>query len=137
MSAPTVLFVCQHNAGRSQLGAHLLAHTAPGRFVATSAGITPADRINPVVAESLAELGIDATAARPRAVTVGDLAAAKIVVAMKPRLTLPGPVTGELIEWEFPDPDNWGIDGVRDLRDRVRIRVEELTDARGITWRTS
>lgn len=126
MTAPTVLFLCQHNAGRSQLGAHLLAHAAPERFTATSAGISPAEQINPVVAEALAELGIDTTTAHPRAVTVEDLVAADIVVTMKPGLTLPGPVTGELIEWEFPDPDSWGIDGVRDLRDRVHASVKQL-----------
>lgn len=127
MTAPTVLFLCQHNAGRSQLGAHLLTHTARERFTATSAGITPAQQINPVVAEALAELGIDTTTAHPRAVTVEDLAAADIVVTMKPGLALPGPVPGELIEWEFPDPANWGIDGVRDLRDRVQASVRRLS----------
>ncbi len=132
MTAPVVLFLCQHNAGRSQLGAHLLAHAAPGRFTATSAGISPAEQINPVVAEALAELGIDTTTAHPRAVTVEDLAAADIVVAMKPGLTLPGPVTGELIEWEFPDPDGWGINGVRNLRDNIRARVQEFAAQRGL-----
>ena len=66
---PTVLFICQHNAGRSQLGAHLLDLIAPGQFVSTSAGLKPAAEINPVVAESLNELGADTSAARPRLVT--------------------------------------------------------------------
>lgn len=123
---PTVLFICQHNAGRSQLGAHLLAHVAPGRVVATSGGISPAEHINPVIAEALGELGIDTSAAVPRSVTAADLESADIVVTMKPRLALPAPVAGRLVEWEFPDPDNWGIDGVRDLRDRVLARVREL-----------
>jgi arsenate reductase (thioredoxin) len=101
---PTVLFICQHNAGRSQLGAHLLAHELSDRVHATSAGIAPADQMNPVVAEALTELGIDTTGAKPRAVTAEDLAAADIVVTIKPGLTLPGPITGRLVEWEFPDP---------------------------------
>lgn len=123
---PTVLFICQHNAGRSQLGAHLLEHVATGRVNATSGGLSPAEHINPVIADALDELGIDTSAAVPRAVTAADLAAADIVVTMKPRLTLPGPVTGRLVEWEFPDPDNWGIDGVRDLRDRVLAQIQTL-----------
>ena len=123
---PTVLFICQHNAGRSQLGAHLLNHIAPGRVNATSGGIAPAEHINPVIAEALGELGIDTSAAVPRPVTTADLAAADIVVTMKPGLALPGPVTGRLIEWEIPDPNSWGIDGVRDLRDRVLEKVRAL-----------
>lgn len=125
-TTPTVLFICQHNAGRSQLGAHLLAHIAPGQVNATSGGLSPAEHINPVIAEALDELGIDTSAAVPRAVTATDLASADIVVTTKPRLALPGPVTGRLVEWEFPDPDNWGIDGVRDLRDRVLSEVRGL-----------
>jgi arsenate reductase len=123
---PTVLFICQHNAGRSQLGAHLLTYVAPGRANATSGGIAPAEHINPVIAEALNELGIDTSAAVPRPVTAADLAAADIVVTMKPGLALPGPVTGRLVEWELPDPDSWGIDGVRDLRDRVLEKVRAL-----------
>lgn len=123
---PTVFFICQHNAGRSQLGAHLLAHVAPGQVKATSGGLSPAEHINPVIAEALGELGIDTSAAAPRAVTAADLASADVVVTMKPRLSLPGPVIGRLVEWEFPDPDNWGIDGVRDLRDRVLTQIQML-----------
>lgn len=123
---PTVLFICQHNAGRSQLGAHLLTYVAAGRVDAISAGISPADQINPVVAESLGELGIDTSNASPRSVTVEDLASADIVVTMKPGLALPGPVAGELVEWAFADPDNWGIDGVRELRDRILTEVRTL-----------
>lgn len=122
----TVLFICKHNAGRSQLGAHLLTHVGTEQLVATSAGISPAETINPVIAESLQELGIDTSAARPRAVTVEDLASADVVVLMKPGLPLPGPVGGELIEWSFPDPSNWKAEGVRGLRDAVAEKVRGL-----------
>ena len=122
----TVLFLCQHNAGRSQLGAHLLEYVAPGRFTADSAGISPADEINPVVAAALQELHIDTSAARPRRVTAEDLATADVVVAMKPGLPLPGPVTGRLVEWEFPNPESWDLDGVRGLRDDILAAVREL-----------
>lgn len=123
---PTVLFICQHNAGRSQLGAHLLSVIAPDQFIATSGGLNPADEINPVVAESLHEVGADASAARPRLVTATDLATADVVVTMKPGLRLPGPVRGRLVEWEFPNPEAWDLDGVRGMRDAVGAEVHGL-----------
>ncbi|NIG66765.1 MULTISPECIES: low molecular weight phosphatase family protein [unclassified Microbacterium] len=122
----TVLFICKHNAGRSQLGAHLLGHVGDERLVARSAGISPAEKINPAIAESLHELGIDTSAATPRAVTVEDLDAADVVVLMKPGLPLPGEVRGELVEWSFPDPSNWEADGVRELRDAIDAKVRGL-----------
>lgn len=125
-SPPTVLFICQHNAGRSQLGAHLLDLVAPGRFVSASAGLNPATEINPVVAESLQELGADTSAARPRLVTEDDLASADVVVLMKPGLALPGSVAGRLVEWEFPNPEEWDLDGVRGMRDAVAAQVRAL-----------
>lgn len=123
---PTVIFICQHNAGRSQLGAHLLEVAAPDRFIATSAGVKPADQINPVVAEALREVGADTSAARPRLVTAEDLAVADVVVTMKPGLELPGPIQGRHLEWEFPDPENWDLDGVRTMRDGVDAAVRGL-----------
>lgn len=117
----TVLFICTHNAGRSQLGAHLLARHAGDRLIADSAGVHPAAAINPAVAASLDELGIDTSTSTPRAVTRDDLANADVVVLMKPGLELPGPVSGELVQWEFPDPADWTVDSdaVRELRDAV------------------
>lgn len=123
-----VLFICQHNAGRSQLGAHLLQHVDPDRVLADSAGMKPADGINPVVAEALHELGIDTSAAQPRRVTAADLATADVVVTMKPGLPLPGPVRDRLVQWEFPDPDSWNLEGVRGLRDAILLRVRGLAD---------
>lgn len=122
----TVLFICKHNAGRSLLGAHLLTHLGDERLVAMSAGITPAETINPAVAATLHELGIDTSAAKPRAVTTEDLDAADVVVLMKPGLPLPGTVRGELVEWSFPDPTNWEADGVRELRDPIDTKVRGL-----------
>lgn len=128
MTAPTVLFICQHNAGRSQLGSHLLDMIAPGRFIATSAGLDPAEEINPVVAASLSEWGVDTSAARPRRVTAEDLAGAAVVVTMKPGLVLPGPVMGRRVEWEFPNPEHWDLNGVRGLRDSIAERVRMLAN---------
>lgn len=125
---PAVLFICTHNAGRSQLGAHLLDLVAGDRFRAFSGGVAPADAPSPTTVATLAELGIDASHASPRAVTPDDLQAADVVVTMKPGLTLPGPVAGELVEWTFPDPASWDEDGVRDLRDRIREAVTQLAE---------
>lgn len=124
----TVLFICKHNAGRSQLGSHLLEVIAPGRFVATSGGLNPADVINPLVAEALSEVGADTSAARPRRVTVEDLTTADVVVTMKPGLELPGPIAGRRVEWEFPDPATWDLDGVRGMLDDVAVEVRDLVD---------
>lgn len=125
---PTVLFLCQHNAGRSQLGAGLLEVLAGDRFTAASAGLSPAETVNPAIAATVAELGLDIGDRVPRAVTVEDLASADIVVAMKPGLALPAAPAGRLLEWRFPDPADWSAESVRPLREAVaaRIRCELL-----------
>ena len=120
---PSVLFICTHNAGRSQLGAHLLELLAPGQFTVLSAGTKPSDAIGPVVAEALAELGIDTSAAVPSAVTADELASVDIVVTMKHGLALPGPISGQHVEWAFADPADWELDGVRELRGRIQDAI--------------
>ncbi|CAD6005502.1 low molecular weight phosphatase family protein [Agreia sp. COWG] len=130
MSAtPTVLFICQHNAGRSQLGAALLRHLGSDRFNATSAGLAPADVVNPAVAATVAELGVDISGNVPRAVTPADLDEADIVVLMKPGLALPSTPRGEVLEWSFPNPESWDSAAVRPMREAVaaRIQAELLT----------
>lgn len=121
---PTVLFICQHNAGRSQLGAALLEHLAGDRFIATSAGLAPAGEVNPAIAATVAELGMDITARVPRAVTVQDLERADIVVLMKPGLELPSTPRGEVLEWSFPNPEAWDADAVRPMRGAVSEKIE-------------
>jgi len=123
MSAPTVLFLCQHNAGRSQLGAALLEILAGEDYDVTSAGISPADIVNPAVAATVAELGLDISTRVPRAVTPEDLATADIVVAMKPGLTLPGVPAGRFLEWSFPDPADWTPENVRGLREAISAQI--------------
>ncbi|GAB6858001.1 arsenate-mycothiol transferase ArsC [Microbacterium xylanilyticum] len=125
MSTPTVLFLCQHNAGRSQLGAALLEILAPRQFTVTSAGTAPADAVNPAIAATIAELGLDISDRIPRAVTPDDLAAADIVIAMKPGLSLPSAPAGRFLEWSFPDPADWTPDNVRPLREAVASRLRE------------
>lgn len=129
-TAPTVLFVCQHNAGRSQLGAALLEHLAGDRFTATSAGLAPADAVNPAVAATVAELGIDITDRIPRPVTEDDLQSADVVVLMKPGLQLPGTPRGEVLRWEFPNPEAWDAEAVRPLREAVSAKISETLLAR-------
>lgn len=124
-TAPTVLFICQHNAGRSQLGAALLQHLAGDRFLATSAGLSPADEVNPAVAATVAELGMDITDRVPRAVSSDDLDAADVVVLMKPGLTLPSTPSGEVLEWSFPNPESWDAEAVRPLREAVAAKIRE------------
>lgn len=127
---PVVLFICQHNAGRSQLGAALLELDGGEQFTAVSAGLSPAGEVNAAVAASVAELGLDITDRTPRAVTAQDLEDADVVVLMKPGLSLPAPVRGELLEWSFPNPEAWDLDAVRPLREAVRARIgaEILSD---------
>ncbi|AIF39704.1 low molecular weight phosphatase family protein [Tersicoccus solisilvae] len=121
---PTVLFICKHNAGRSQLGAALLELAAPDRYTATSAGITPADEVNPSIAATVGELGLDITARMPRRVTPDLLEHADIVVLMKPGLELPAEPGGTVLEWSFPDPNSWSPEDVRPMRDAVAERIE-------------
>lgn len=122
MSKPTVLFLCKHNAGRSQLGAALLQHLAGDRYTVDSAGFEPAESVNPAIAATVAELGIDITGNVPRAVTAADIADADVVVAMKPGLQLPG-TPKHLVEWSFPDPEAWDVESVRPLREAVATAI--------------
>lgn len=126
-----VLFICQHNAGRSQLGAALLEHLAGEQYTARSAGLSPAETINPSIAATVAELGLDITDRRPRGVTTADLESADIVVLMKPGLALPAEPRGQVLQWAFADPAAWDLESVRPLRDSVSKRIQdEIIDAR-------
>lgn len=120
----SVLFICQHNAGRSQLGAALLEYLAGDRFIAKSAGLAPADELNPAIAATVAELGMDISGRTPRAVTEQDLDDADIVVLMKPGLALPSVPRGEVFEWSFPNPEAWDVEAVRPLREAVAAKIQ-------------
>ncbi len=124
--APRILFVCTQNAGRSVLGA-ALARTRGGDTVhVESGGVRPAAAANPVTIASLAEIGIDDSAHVPSEVTRERVAASDVVVAMKPGLDLPQ-VDGVRYEtWTLPDPDGWDVESIRELRDDVDKRVQEL-----------
>lgn len=127
---PTVLFICQHNAGRSQLGAALLELLAGDRYIATSAGLSPADHVNPAIASTVSELGLNIADRVPRAVTEKDLEEADIVVLMKPGLALPAVPRGEVLEWSFPNPESWDAEAVRPLRTAVSDQITATILAR-------
>ncbi len=132
---PRVLFVCTHNAGRSALGSALAHHHAAETIDVDSAGTDPDPEPSAATTATLAELGIDASTHRPSAVTPERIAAADVVVAMKPGLNLPQ-VDGVRYEtWILPDPAYWDAEGIRPLRDEIDRRVQallaELTDDRG------
>ena len=131
LDRPTVLFICEHNAGRSQLGAALLEQLGGDRFDVVSAGITPALTVNPAVADSLKEVGVNIDDRTPRAVTNDDLEAADIVVLMKPGMTLPATPRGEVLQWSFPDLQSWDAEAVRPLREAVADKITTTITSRG------
>lgn len=122
MSREVVLFICTHNAGRSQLGQGMLERIAGDRYAATSAGTKPSDAVGLEVRQALAEVGVDVGDRVPRALTAELVAAADVVVTMKPGIELPA-APRRLVSWSFPDPESWDLDGVRGLRDAIGAAV--------------
>lgn len=125
---PTVLFVCVHIAGRSQLAAGLAASQVGGRVKVTSAGTAPEDRVSPVVLSSLAEVGVDWSGRAPTRLTLDAVTAADVVVALKLRIDLPF-VDGVRYEtWSLPEPAHWDVDGIRPLREYLSGRIAALVE---------
>ena len=123
---PTVLFVCVHNAGRSQMAAGYLQHLAGDRVTVLSAGSEPADQINPVAMRAMAEEGIDITAATPKVVTTEAVQASDVVITMGCGDTCPIYPGKRYEDWDLNDPAGQGIDAVRLIRDEIRKRIEQL-----------
>jgi len=123
---PTVLFVCVHNAGRSQMAAGYLEHLGGGRIEVLSAGSQPADRINPVAVEAMAEEGIDITSATPKVLTDEAVQVSDVVVTMGCGDACPFFPGTRYEDWELDDPAGQGIAAVRPIRDEIRARVEVL-----------
>jgi arsenate reductase (thioredoxin) len=123
---PTVLFVCVHNAGRSQMAAGYLSHLAGDRVTVLSAGSEPADRINPVAVQAMAEDGVDITAATPKVLDTQAVQEADVVVTMGCGDSCPFFPGKRYEDWELDDPAGQDIDGVRPIRDSIRSRVENL-----------
>jgi arsenate reductase (thioredoxin) len=132
-AAPSVLFVCVHNAGRSQMAAALLAHHAGGAVEVRSAGSEPADAINPAVREVMAELGIDLSAEQPKKLTVDAVEASDVVITMGCGDTCPVFPGRRYLDWELTDPAGKGVDDVRPIRDEIDSRVRALLAELGIT----
>lgn len=123
---PEVLFVCVHNAGRSQLAAALLAHHGGDRVVVRSAGSAPEAEINPMVEEALHEIDVALTDAYPKPLTDEIVRASDVVITMGCGDACPVYPGKRYLDWELDDPAGQGIEGVRPIRDEVDRRVREL-----------
>jgi protein-tyrosine-phosphatase len=125
---PEVLFVCVHNAGRSQMAAALLAHYGGSRVVVRSAGTAPADTINPAVVEAMAEIGIDlhAGGAHPKRLEDAAVEASDVVITMGCGDKCPYYPGTRYLDWVLEDPAGQGVDAVRPIRDEIDRRVRAL-----------
>ena len=125
-SRPTVLFVCVHNAGRSQMAAGWLHHLGGGRIEVLSAGSHPAEHVNPVAVQAMREVGIDITAAQPKVLTDDAVQASDAVITMGCGDACPFYPGKRYEDWKLDDPAGQGIDAVRPLRDDIEQRVRAL-----------
>jgi protein-tyrosine-phosphatase len=123
---PTVLFVCVHNAGRSQMAAGWLQHLAGDRVEVLSAGSAPKDSINPVAVEAMSEVGIDIAGNTPKVLTVEAVKESDVVITMGCGDACPIFPGKRYEDWELQDPAGQGIETVRPIRDEIRARVEAL-----------
>jgi arsenate reductase len=124
--SPTVLFVCVHNAGRSQMAAGWLMHLAGDRLAVRSAGSEPADKINPVAVEAMAEVGIDIAGEQPKVLTTAAVEQADVVVTMGCGDTCPIFPGKRYEDWDLTDPAGQPIEVVRMVRDEIEARVRQL-----------
>jgi arsenate reductase (thioredoxin) len=123
---PEVLFVCVHNAGRSQMAAALLDRAGEGRLVVRSAGSEPADALNPVVVEALAEIGLDVSREFPKPLAGDAVRAADVVITMGCGDACPVFPGKRYEDWELEDPSGKDLDTVRAIRDEISRRVDAL-----------
>lgn len=123
---PEVLFVCVHNAGRSQMAAALVRHHAGDRVVVRSAGSMPASGVNAGVVESLSELGIDLVDATPKKLTDEAVQASDVVITMGCGDVCPVYPGKRYLDWELEDPANKSVEEIRPIRDEISRRVEDL-----------
>jgi arsenate reductase len=126
MTTPTVLFVCVHNAGRSQMAAGFLRELSNGSIEVLSAGSMPGDRINPVAVDAMAEIGIDIAAQQPKKLSTEAVQASDVVITMGCGDECPYFPGNRYEDWELTDPAGQGIETVREVRDEIRTRVEGL-----------
>ena len=125
---PSVLFVCVHNSGRSQMAAGYLRELGAGRIEVRSAGSEPKDEINPVAVDAMAEVGIDITGNTPKILTVDAVKESDVVITMGCGDACPIFPGKRYEDWELDDPAGQGIESVRPIRDEIKRRVQELVD---------
>ncbi|MGW2345143.1 arsenate reductase ArsC [Streptomyces sp. NPDC001661] len=125
---PSVLFVCVHNAGRSQMAAAFPTHLAGDRVQVRSAGSAPAGTVNPAVVEALAETGIDISAEVPKVLTADAVRASDVVITMGCGDACPVFPGKRYLDWHLADPAGQGVDAVRPIRDEIERRVRALID---------
>lgn len=126
MSKPSVLFVCVHNAGRSQMAAAFLTHLAGDKVEVRSAGSAPADSINPAVVEALKEVGIDISNEQPKVLTTSAVEQSDVVITMGCGDACPFFPGKRYLDWVLEDPAGQGVADVRPIREQIRNLVEEL-----------
>jgi arsenate reductase len=124
--APSVLFVCVHNAGRSQMAAAWLTHLAGDRVEVRSAGSTPGGAVNPAAVAVMAEVGIDISAETPKVLTVDAVRGSDVCITMGCGDTCPVFPGKRYLDWELDDPAGQGVEAVRRIRDEIRALVEGL-----------
>jgi arsenate reductase len=123
---PSVLFVCVHNAGRSQMAAGWLTVLAGDAVEVRSAGTAPVDQVNPVAVQAMAEVGIDITAATPMILTGEAVQVSDVVITMGCGDTCPYYPGARYLDWPLDDPAGQGIEAVRPIRDAIKAKVEQL-----------
>lgn len=123
---PSVLFVCVHNAGRSQMAAAWLTHLAGDRVEVRSAGSAPADQVNPAAVEAMREVGIDMAAQTPKLLTVDAVQASDVCITMGCGDACPVFPGKRYLDWKLDDPAGQGVEAVRPIRDEIKDRVEKL-----------
>ncbi|MFI2281348.1 arsenate reductase ArsC [Nocardia beijingensis] len=123
---PSVLFVCVHNAGRSQMAAGFLTHLAGDAIEVRSAGSAPAESINPAAVEAMSEVGIDISDQSPKILTFDAVEASDVVITMGCGDTCPVFPGVSYRDWALEDPAGKGVESVRPIRDEIKVRVEEL-----------
>ena len=123
---PQVLFVCVHNAGRSQMAAAFLHRYAAGAVEVRSAGSAPADTINPAVREAMAEVGIDLSGQQPKLLTTDAVEASAVVITMGCGDACPVFPGKRYLDWQLADPAGRGVEAVRPIRDEIDRRVRDL-----------
>ncbi|GHF41316.1 arsenate reductase ArsC [Streptomyces griseosporeus] len=131
-AAPSVLFVCVHNAGRSQMAAAFLTHLAGDKVQVRSAGSAPADAVNPDVVEAMKETGIDLSAQIPNVLTAEAVQASDVVVTMGCGDACPYFPGKRYLDWKLDDPAGQGVEAVRPIRDEIERRIRGLLAELGI-----